>query len=165
MEPTPTPEPTQAPESTSTINLTETGIPGIYWREEYFGEEFGWPGEFMLICSDGTVYSWVQAEEGSEDATVSKVEKLTPFDADAVSYPGQGDYLLYMNDEYESIIIYSSNPGRTSFIGYDFDLEFGARCNRIDSMPEGYYVPGNVVFETDGSSALPTPSTDGNANP
>lgn len=160
---TPTPEPTvvptRVPEEMEEIDLAETDIPGIYWRAEYFGEEFGWPGEFMVICSDGTVYSWIQGEEGSEDATVSKVEKMTPFDADAVSYPGQGDYLLYMDDESENIIIYSSNPGRTPFVGYDFDLEFGARCNRVESMPEGYYVPDNVVFKSGDSAIAPVPTS------
>ncbi len=142
-------EPTTTPTTSEGVKIAETDIPGIYWREEYIGEEYGWYGEFMVINSDGTVYTWVQAEEGSGDANVFKIAKVTPYDSEAVSYGGNGDYLIYGGDD---IIIYSSNSGGTSFAGYDYAVSEGGRSYRQGRMPEGYYVPGNVVFEKGNSS-------------
>jgi len=147
-------EPTTTPATSEGVKLAETDIPGIYWREEYIGEEYGWYGEFMVINSDGTVYTWVQAEEGSDDAKVFKITKITPYDSEAVSYGGNGDYLIYGGDD---IIIYSSNSGGTSFAGYDYAVSEGGRSYRQGRMPEGYYVPGNVVFEM-GKPSTTTPS-------
>lgn len=141
------------------VTPSEEDIPGIYWREEYADFDYGWYGEFMVINSDGTIYRWTQRENGSEDARVSKIVKITRFDPEALEeYSGKGTFLIYTDDEYDNVIIYvAATVDYSAMAGDEFSVSFGAGSYRIDSMPEGYYVPSNVVFEGDDSSgAEPT---------
>ena len=114
---TPTPGPTEAP--AETVNLADTNIPGIYWLEEYFGYEFGWYGQFVVINSDGTDY---------------------------VKYVLHYGYTDEYDETYESAYFFGDYWG-TPYICDEYGFYDGAYYDLVEGIPSNYYIPGNVTFE------------------